>query len=100
MSGVFRVTLRARTDLDEIWLFVASDRPQAADRLLERFQTTFEVLASQPYAGESRPELGRRLRSFAVGSYVVYYRVLEADTCVEILRVLHGARDIGDATIF
>lgn len=99
MSGVFRIALRAQTDLDEIWLYVAADRPEAADRVLERFQAKFELLASQPYLGEARPELGRRLRSFAVASYVVYYRVLEEGAGVEILRVLHGARDTGGTTI-
>lgn len=100
MSRVFRITLRAQTDLDEIWLYIAADRPEAADRFLERFQRGFELLASRPDIGESRPELGRRFRSFSVANYAVYYRTLEADTGVEILRVLHGARDVGEAEIF
>lgn len=100
MSGVFRVSLRAQTDLDEIWLYVAAERPETADHILDRFQSRFDLLASQPYLGESRPELGRRILSFVVASYVVYYRVLEDDAGVEILRVLHGARDVGEATIF
>lgn len=48
MSAVLRVTLRAQTDLDEIWLYVAADRPEAADKFLERFQASFKLLASRP----------------------------------------------------
>jgi toxin ParE1/3/4 len=100
MSGAFRITRRAQADLDEIWLYVAADRPEAADQLLDRFQARFELLASQPHLGESRPEIGPRLRSFPVGSYIVYYRLLEEDAGVEIVRLLHGARGSGAATIF
>jgi len=36
--------------------------------------------------------LAARLRSFPVGSYVIFYRPMENG--VEIVRVLHGARDL------
>jgi len=38
------------------------------------------------------PEVAPGLRRRAVGPYVVFYRVAEE---VEIVRVLHGARDAG-----
>lgn len=86
-------------DLDEIWLYVARDRPITADRLMDRFQSTFALLASQPLVGEPRPELAPRLRTFRVGSYAIYYRAREGDPPVEIVRILHGARDMGDARL-
>jgi len=43
--------------------------------------------------GRARPELGHGLRSFVVGQYVVFYR--PSTKGIEIVRVLHGARDIG-----
>jgi toxin ParE1/3/4 len=36
--------------------------------------------------------LSEGLRSFPVGDYLVFYR--EADQGIEIVRVLHGSRDI------
>jgi toxin ParE1/3/4 len=42
--------------------------------------------------GQSRDELRPGLRCFVVSPYVVFYRPIE-DT-IEVLRVLHGARDI------
>ena len=42
--------------------------------------------------GQSRDELRPGLRCFVVSPYVVFYRP-EQDT-IEVLRVLHGARDI------
>jgi toxin ParE1/3/4 len=42
--------------------------------------------------GRSRLELAPDLRSFPVGQYVIFYLPLPKG--VEIVRVLHGARDI------
>jgi toxin ParE1/3/4 len=91
--------LRAQSDLDEIWLYIAADRPDAADRLMESFRSRFALFASQPSLGEVRPELGPRIRSFRVGNYAVYYRELSTGNGIEILRILHGARDVNDSTI-
>lgn len=67
MSGVFRVAARAQADLDEIWLYIAADRPDAADRILNRFQAAFELLASEPHLGELRRDL-KNCRAFPVAS--------------------------------
>jgi toxin ParE1/3/4 len=45
-----------------------------------------------PNMGRSREEIARNLRSFPVGNYVVFYRIIEEG--IEVLRVLHGSRDI------
>lgn len=97
MTAAYRIAPRARLDLDEIWRYIAADRLVAADELLDAMQAKFALLASQPYLGESRPELGADLRSSRVGNYAIFYRVVEGDVVVEIIRVLHGARDIGAA---
>ena len=43
--------------------------------------------------GQSRPELLHDLRSFAAGSYIIFYS--PTDDGIYVLRVIHGARDIG-----
>ena len=43
--------------------------------------------------GQSRPELLHDLRSFAAGSYIIFYRPTDDGIC--ILRVINGARDFG-----
>jgi toxin ParE1/3/4 len=42
--------------------------------------------------GRARPELAIDLRSFAVRNHVIFYTPLPKG--VEIVRVLHGARDL------
>lgn len=61
-------------------------------RLLNRFTELFRKLAAMPGIGRNRPELGEGIRSFPSGNYVIFYRTVEGG--IEIMRVLHGARDI------
>jgi toxin ParE1/3/4 len=86
----------ARSDLIEIWQYIARDNERAADAMLDRIQRGFEVIAQFPHGGTARPELIKGLRCFSVGNYVIYFRAIANG--VEIVRVLHGARDVG--TIF
>jgi toxin ParE1/3/4 len=83
----------AYSDLAEIWSFIADDSADAADHFLAVLEQKFRLLATQPQMGRSRPELMPELRSFPVGRYVAFYLAM-ADG-IDLLRVLHGARDIG-----
>jgi toxin ParE1/3/4 len=91
MPRVLRKPL-ARADLIDIWNYVADDSPAKADRLLDTVNKLCQTLARFPKMGRARNELGVSLRSFPVGNYVIFYR--EVSKGMEIIRVLHGARDI------
>jgi toxin ParE1/3/4 len=82
----------AEADLTDIWVFVAQDNPEAADRLIDQIYEKCQFLAGSPNAGRQRAELGLSIRSFAVGNYLIFYR--EGATGIEVARVLHGRRDI------
>ncbi len=87
----YRVSDAARSDLDEIWFYIGQDNTDAADRLVRAIVARFSVLASVPEAGRQRAELSAGLRSVSVGNYVIFYRAMKNG--IEIVRVLHGARD-------
>ena len=88
----FRLAHLARTDLAGIRHYIAQDKPAAADRQIATFFEKFHVLATHPQMGQSRPELGSNLRSFAIGNYVIIYRPTSEG--IEIARVLSGYRDL------
>lgn len=88
----FRLTSRAERDVDEIWLYIARDNTQAADRLMGSFLDRFQMLADRTRLGRQRDELNAGLRSFVVGNYVVLYRPIKNG--IEDVRVLSGYRDI------
>jgi toxin ParE1/3/4 len=58
--------------------------------------SSFPRSPQYPAMGRVRDEIDSKLRSFSVGKYLIFYVALPDG--VEIVRVLHGARDI--ETIF
>jgi toxin ParE1/3/4 len=88
----YKLTKAADSDLMEIWLFIAQDDIDTADRITGTIIDKFALLAKHPKMGRERPELAPSLRSFVEGKYTIFYR-LTLDT-IEIVRVLHGTRDI------
>jgi len=83
---------RAQSDLAEIWDYIADDSEPAADEFIDTLDQKFQVLAARPLAGRVRDELAEGIRSFPVGRYIIFYRPQAQG--VEIVRVLHGARDL------
>ena len=84
--------LRAKADRLDIWLYIAEDNRPAADRLIDKIFEVSLMLADYPHSGRQRPELGNEVRSYPIGSYVVYYVVTPGR--IEVLRILHAARDM------
>ncbi len=88
----------AVNDLDELATYIQKDSPQAAIRFLEAAQETFGVLARTPELGgvfECRKPDFSGMRIWQVKGFrkiLVFYRPLVGT--VEIVRVLHGARDL------
>lgn len=83
----------AQQDLNDIWSYIAQDNERAADRQIDRFSQTFKLLAESPLMGELREDLRPGLRVFSVGRYAVLYYTNPG--AIQIIGVLHGARDIG-----
>jgi len=82
----------AEIDLDEIWIHIAYDNEVAADGVILKIFDAINEIVGMPFIGRSREELLPNIRSFVVMQYVIFYRPL--NDIVEIVRVLHGARDI------
>ena len=83
---------QSEQDVYEIAHFIARDNPDAAFRLVDRFDETLNMLAENPLTGRAREELAPVVRSFPVGNYVLFYR--PSQNGIELIRVLHGARDL------
>jgi toxin ParE1/3/4 len=92
-------TPRAKLDLEECAIYLAGHASvEVALRFLECAETTFGILAEHSGFGRQlqfkRPEL-EGLRSFRVQGFenhLVFY--LPRDFGIEVVRVLHGARDL------
>ena len=86
-------TPTARRDIQEIGDYIALDSRRQAMRFviaLERFCARFR---SQPERYPLSPRHAKRgIRRAPHRGYLIFYRV--RDTTVEILRILHAARDV------
>lgn len=87
-----RKTRRAELDLLHIWLHVACENIDAAERLFERLERCCGLFAEHPRLGRARSEIALEARSIVEGQYLILYRIVGRN--VEIVRVIHGARDL------
>ena len=94
----FFVAPEALDDLELVWAYIAQDNPEAADRVVDAAYRLCQVLAEHPELGRLRrfPENSPAdLRSFVITefpNYVIFYRPHVEG--VEIVRVIHGARNV------
>jgi plasmid stabilization system protein ParE len=89
----FLLTRAAKADLEDISAYVRRRSPDAARRVRARLREAMVRLGHMPQMGHLREDLtSEGLRFWSVYSYLLIYR---SDTHpVQIVRVLHGARDI------
>lgn len=86
------LTDSAKQDRLDIWLYVAADNLDAADRLLDEIDETLRLLASAPGLGRARDDIAPGLRYFPIGNYLILYEVLPDG--IAVVRVVHGARHL------
>jgi len=93
-----RVRPRADTEIDTLADYIANDSPDAALRFLDAVQKSFDLIGEQPGIGSRRyahlPML-EGLRMWVVSDFekhLVFY--IERPSYIDVLRVLHGSRDI------
>jgi toxin ParE1/3/4 len=90
---------RALSDVEESAVYIGQDAPEVALRFLDAVEATLRLLVENPELGPTREFAGSELsglRSFPVKGFdkhVIFYRPTQHG--VEVLRVLHGARDLG-----
>jgi toxin ParE1/3/4 len=87
-----RISPRARADLIDIWSYIADDSVTNADAYIDKLYEAIEALGRHPGSGRRRDELAPGIQSFPFARYIIFYRVVT--NTIEIVRVLHGARDI------
>lgn len=94
----FVLSEQAVTDVDVVHAYIFADNPEAADRVAEAIFEGFDLLARNPTLGRKRQfRRHQNIRSWLVAeftSYLIFYRELPDGSGVEILRVIHGARDL------
>ena len=89
----FVLTQAAKGDLLKILEYLEGDNPNAVLKVVNALDAAMQLLANNPGVGHLRPDLTpQEVRFWSVFRYLVIYR---PDTKpLEIIRVLHGKRDV------
>ena len=96
MTVGYVFTASAQRDLVDIWEYIAVDNIDAADAVIDEFEAAARMLAELPLAGHVRNDLtDEPVRFWRVGRYLLVY--LQGTRPVEIVRVLHGSRDVKES---
>lgn len=88
----YSIAPAAENDLALVFDYIAERNPDAADRVMDALVEAFDRLADHPKLGHRRSDLtDRPVRFWSVRDYLIIYR---GERKVEVLRVLHGRRDV------
>jgi plasmid stabilization system protein ParE len=92
----YALTPLAKADIFAVWIFIAADSSDSADRVEQSIYAACELLAESPFSGHSRREFTTRaLRFWTLTRYPNYTIVYRPETRpLEIIAVLHGMRNI------
>jgi toxin ParE1/3/4 len=83
----------AEQDVLDLWEYIdARSGTDRANAQIWQIERVLIALSNHPGMGRSREELYPNLRSYPTGRYMIFYLAL--DDGIELVRVLHGSRDI------
>ncbi|MFB2974156.1 type II toxin-antitoxin system RelE/ParE family toxin [Aerosakkonema sp. BLCC-F183] len=88
----YRLSWQAERDLEDIWVYLKQQDELLADKQIAQILDRLPMLSQFPNIGNQRDDLVAGLRSFPVKPYIIFYNKI-ADG-IEVVRVLHQARDI------
>ncbi|MBW1982784.1 MAG: type II toxin-antitoxin system RelE/ParE family toxin [Deltaproteobacteria bacterium] len=93
--GQIKWTERASSNLQAIFEYISKDSKIYAARFVKALIAATRKLERMPRCGREVPELENpELREVIYGNYRIIYRIAGSEDNIEILAVIHGARDI------
>ncbi len=92
MDYRFKIAARARSDIRNIWQYIARDNVLTANLFRDRLLLAAESLQNFPHRHGNFPKRPS-IRKVAFDTYLIIYKINEESRTVEILRFWHSARD-------
>jgi plasmid stabilization system protein ParE len=94
MSRRYRLSREAKTDLLQIWSYLAEHASfEVADKVAADLRDGMDEIGTSPGIGHRRSDLTKLpIKFYRVHSYLILYAPDEKP--LGIVRVLHGSRDI------
>ena len=92
----YALTALAKTDIFDIWSYIADDREDAANRVEQAIYDACAFVSDAPLSGHFRPDLTTRaLRFWTLTRYPNYTVVYRPETApLQVVAVLLGKRNM------
>jgi len=100
MSREIRKKPQAERDIEECFVFIGEDNLDIAVHFLVAVEDSIEFIGKNPFVGKIREFKDSKTKNIRMTlvkdfhNYQIYYTV--KDEIIEIIRVLHGSRDLPD----
>ena len=91
--GLIRRRPLAKLDVVELYRTIARENPNAARAYLLGLEETLKTLSDHPDIGHARFKTYPELRVFVFRNHLIIYQPLYNPVGVDIVRILHSARD-------
>ena len=88
------INILASRDLSQIAEYFSQNNLEAGEKFFQEFNRKCQQLVSFPNSGKSYSEIRADLRGLLLEGYIIFYRVLDVDDGIEILRVVSGRRNL------
>jgi plasmid stabilization system protein ParE len=89
----YELARAALDDLDELWLYIAEDSLDAANRTTDAILDACALLVDHPHIGHARTDLtDRPVLFWTSGKYLIVYR--PETKPLRVVAVLHASRDV------
>ncbi|WP_353088985.1 type II toxin-antitoxin system RelE/ParE family toxin [Flavobacterium sp.] len=96
MKVAFRISAKAREDIDIIWLYTFENWSlNQANHYYRLLYQEIKSIVSDVDCGKDIGFIKPGYRQYKVKSHLIIYRIAN-DGCVEVLRVLHERMDISN----
>ena len=84
--------IKALANLDEEAEYISRDDPAMARKVVQQIHETVCLLAKNPSLGRPGRIFGTRELVIPDTRYLVHYRVIPRQKCIEVLRIFHTSR--------
>jgi toxin ParE1/3/4 len=91
----YKISVKASEDIETIWLYTLENWSlEQADRYVNLIFDEIEYLAINPNSGKNFTHTRKNYRCSKVKSHLIFYRFIEKQKEIEIIRILHQRMDL------
>lgn len=93
----YKISVKAAEDIENIWLYTFENWSlEQADRYINLIFDEIEYLSNNPNAGKDTSYIRKNYRCSKVKSHLIFYRLIDKQGNIEVIRVLHQRMDIAN----